>query len=524
MMNKKAASSLMRLTVAVIFLFIVFKVGAGIVKPLLNPESKTLAFQSFDNLVWKIDSLKDPNNFERSSELLLSLEPGYIIMGFDKGADKVKECIGNIEIPRPPECKEASKFACLCLMKKDGKNYKTLKCKQYEEPIIFYTDETGSKFNGYIGCEKISGLSIDKYDDEAHKKMKSLVLGKEAGARGFYDNMYLEVVNIGDTIYAHVDNPETPTFNMISASKKKNMYVMVAKKDAFNSDIRPKITNVCPANSEGDCGAKNNRAARTFDGIYKENNQLFYCSFNRDKQLCENKTIELCKTNSVVEKECACQGLMIDTGFCLSNKVYVEKYEYKPSTKCEDYHVPLNCVYNIAEVNSAGCYMTPDSIKNRNPSLWQIFVTSANPICIDCPVGPKKLKACNEYEEEWSCKADACNVLSGLDDLYCDFDASTTKCTQEISPNSEKFCEKYGKGCVYYFTITPHITIKQTYKCDYFDAYKDYCKKNILASSCDFYDAFYDAINTPKDHKQRTEDPCDCDWDEKFPDDGCTTP
>ena len=120
-MNKKAftmAEALMRITIAVILLFVVFKFGKSIANSFFGGGDSIKSFESF------ADELNSQKQWQ-SEPILLSLDSGTAVVGFSKDGDF--ECIScqggegtfaSRAIFKKPSKSQCTGTACVCLCSK----------------------------------------------------------------------------------------------------------------------------------------------------------------------------------------------------------------------------------------------------------------------------------------------------------------------------------------------------------------------------------------------------------------------
>ncbi len=138
--NKKAimiTEALMRLMIAIVLLFIVFKIGKQVVYALFGGSN---SIQSFEKLVEEMNSIK---GYENPKEILLSMDKETAVVGFSKNSEEF-QCKGckdtsfGIYFIKKPYNEECKNEPCICLCRgltlgndPDRMDETKFECKQF---------------------------------------------------------------------------------------------------------------------------------------------------------------------------------------------------------------------------------------------------------------------------------------------------------------------------------------------------------------------------------------------------------
>ena len=120
MMNRKAVSILINLIFVVALLIVAFLILGDIVKPLLNPTSKTVTYENFQVLTMKINNVLNDDFAKNDEGMFFQMNQNFAVLAFDPESNKVQMCFRlsdedrfTKEFQKPQEC-ETDK-ACICL-------------------------------------------------------------------------------------------------------------------------------------------------------------------------------------------------------------------------------------------------------------------------------------------------------------------------------------------------------------------------------------------------------------------------
>jgi len=526
-MNRKAVSFLGNYILMITALLVSVVVIASFVKPLLNSDSKTTSYESFNKLVLELNSLLDYGNGEKTAFTYIEMSNEYSLIGFDhhyssqSAFNVLKQCDwkGNIDhaYTFPSEC-EPDK-ACLCLFKtKSAKKVNVVKCESFDEEIEFYTSvPAGLRFRSegyeeFMGCKKTGYTEIIGLNHGIpNLEYRHLMLGgytvikdsvnNKREYKDYSHNSYIEILKIpmDGNQYIQPSKNIGPRFDIDRLNLKNTVQVLITSNDEFSDVLRYKLASFCPVDSDADCVGKH------FDEVVDDPNGKFYCDFSYEDNKClKVDQFENCPPGEIKDV-CECETIIMNEGFCMFNKVVVPDYE-EEAAACDEYTKETNCLIDYFGFIPDGC-------------LWD----SNGNDCELCPDGNNKYDDCDDYKDKISCNFDSCRVWNRNNNFYCEYNDQSSKCELTVNPDSN-YCLNTGKDCVIDFSgQAPGIpNIGSTImKCDFFDEYQTKCKRSLVSLDSNCQDFYVNTLNTPNGNAQINADPCDCDFDGKFPDTSC---
>lgn len=482
-MNKKAYSIVINLVFIGILLWFIFSKFMPIIAPLFNNDKNTVGYENFEVLNWKIQRLLNDETIEKSDTMFFEMEKGFTMIAFDKNDEGIITCLPLSKQPRSeevfykkPDICEGK--ACICLFKdltaKKTNNIdeQVANCKKYDGEIKFYTFLT--KENFFLGCDKTNEYPVgNSYPIRSlEEKYESIYFNIPSDKSKFVENFYIEVQNH----YA---------IN----------HVVIGRENENTEQIRSNFINKCPQESVTWC--KDEQFNKV---VYDEENEYYYCRFDENENVCVKGTnLEICDADLIENGFCDCGGIAYNYGYCIGGVFQTRINEpCNQLNDCTNYKDPLNCRYDSCD--KGGCYMelTEQGCKS----------------CSD-------FNSCKDYGSNQAfCEQDICGVTKRRIQApghECVF--SSGSCEDYFSSNLNFDTPVNAQEC--YEKNSPSVYDYSNNECKDCSSYASYttrCKSNSFNanSRCDFYNEM-----NPSDNAQRKADPCDCDGDEKFPDDVC---
>lgn len=463
-MNKKAYSIVINLVFIGILLWFIFSKFMPIIAPLFNNDKNTVGYENFEVLNWKIQRLLNDETIEKSDTMFFEMEKGFSLIAFDSG-ELIAHICEEEDIERPEQCPDIEK-GCLCLY-----NEKAQKCSIFDEETVFKSFFVDDDFDeGFKGC----GVDMERtHEDGLKYKYGKLLFSHKTK---FSHDLYIEV-----------------------KEKSGSVEILIGKADEKTKQSRYKFVSMCPDTLVGDCKGKH------FDEV----DDGFRCRFDEGENFCVKEEINDCDDRHWMKGEyCNCGETAYNKGFCINGAFELLEKNCENVDTCDSNQNPWNCEFDVCRTKEKyNCYF-------KEEGFVRGLVTD------DC-------KSCNEFSlcenygsNQAFCEQDICGVTKRRIQApghECVF--SSGSCEDYFSSNlnfdtpvNAQECYEKNRPSVYDYSNN------ECKDCSSYASYTTRCKSNSFNanSRCDFYNEM-----NPSDNAQRKADPCDCDGDEKFPDDVC---
>ncbi|NQU98102.1 hypothetical protein HQ533_01430 [Candidatus Woesearchaeota archaeon] len=390
-------------------IFVVVSAMTKVLAPYLGSETRTPSYENFQLLASAVDGLVSLKSQSAIGSIILEIEPGYVIIGFEHDKDKANYF--HTELDKPKDEKLCGNEACICLFKVESKKYgkikKVVDCVKTSKARFYSRSLTYKK----MGCGREDERNLC-YSTEHGIPVCTTVAQKTyfVGNKEFADR---QLCFLGKHFPGYDEDDEViwSTQEMLiqvktSPNDEKEVFIDLKTEDNL---LRYKFINICPTESDTRC------IGRHYDYVFTENivgeDKTFACKFDYQKNKCINENIEECPIGPISEK-CACGETAYEFGFCIKeNNVLRHKNKELPEgycfgnkiDACEKYKTDNDyesdkyaCTFNICGVAEIGCY-------------WDTKGALVGGLKKDaCETCPAPCNCNNLYDEEWIKEANPC--------------------------------------------------------------------------------------------------------------------